>query len=580
MNSPESTENYHHRLRHSAAHIMADCVLELFPGTQIGIGPAIDEGFYYDFKVSTPFTPDDINKIERLMKRRVKKRLDFKKEIISKEIALKMFENQPFKTELINELPNKTPISIYSHGQFTDLCEGPHVTNTSEVKHFKLLNAAASYWKGDETKDSLQRIYGTAFDTDNDLTLYLERIAEAEKRDHRKLGKQLDLFMFDTSAPASPFFLPNGAFIFNQLIQYVRTLYTQYNYSEVITPQIFLSDLWKKSGHFDNYKENMYFVMDENREFGIKPMNCPSHALIYKSKRHSYRELPIRLADFGRLHRLERSGVTHGLTRVRSLTQDDAHFFCTPEQIDKELTDFISMLESSYKKFNFSNLEVTLSLRPDKRVGSEEMWNKAENILEKVLSSSQLNYKSEKGEGAFYGPKIDFFVPDSIGRKWQLGTIQLDFSMPERFDLNFIDQSGNNQRPVMIHRAMLGSIERFMGILIEHFNGNFPVWLTPIQTIILAIADRHNQESEKIQNLLQNQGIRTTIDIRSERIGLKIREAQLKKIPYIIIIGDKEIEANKISVRERQQGDLGTMNLTNLIEMIHNEENTSELKQD
>ena len=580
MNSPESTENYHHRLRHSAAHIMADCVLELFPGTQIGIGPAIDEGFYYDFKVSTPFTPDDINKIERLMKRRVKKRLDFKKEIISKEIALKMFENQPFKTELINELPNKTPISIYSHGQFTDLCEGPHVTNTSEVKHFKLLNAAASYWKGDETKDSLQRIYGTAFDTDNDLTLYLERIAEAEKRDHRKLGKQLDLFMFDTSAPASPFFLPNGAFIFNQLIQYVRTLYTQYNYSEVITPQIFLSDLWKKSGHFDNYKENMYFVMDENREFGIKPMNCPSHALIYKSKRHSYRELPIRLADFGRLHRLERSGVTHGLTRVRSLTQDDAHIFCTPEQIDKELTDFISMLESSYKKFNFSNLEVTLSLRPDKRVGSEEMWNKAENILEKVLSSSQLNYKSEKGEGAFYGPKIDFFVPDSIGRKWQLGTIQLDFSMPERFDLNFIDQSGNNQRPVMIHRAMLGSIERFMGILIEHFNGNFPVWLTPIQTIILAIADRHNQESEKIQNLLQNQGIRTTIDIRSERIGLKIREAQLKKIPYIIIIGDKEIEANKISVRERQQGDLGTMNLTNLIEMIHNEENTSELKQD
>ena len=580
MNSPESTENYHHRLRHSAAHIMADCVLELFPGTQIGIGPAIDEGFYYDFKVSTPFTPDDINKIERLMKRRVKKRLDFKKEIISKEIALKMFENQPFKTELINELPNKTPISIYSHGQFTGLCEGPHVTNTSEVKHFKLLNAAASYWKGDETKDSLQRIYGTAFDTDNDLTLYLERIAEAEKRDHRKLGKQLDLFMFDPSAPASPFFLPNGAFIFNQLIQYVRTLYTQYNYSEVITPQIFLSDLWKKSGHFDNYKENMYFVMDENREFGIKPMNCPSHALIYKSKRHSYRELPIRLADFGRLHRLERSGVTHGLTRVRSLTQDDAHIFCTPEQIDKELTDFISMLESSYKKFNFSNLEVTLSLRPDKRVGSEEMWNKAENILEKVLSSSQLNYKSEKGEGAFYGPKIDFFVPDSIGRKWQLATVQLDFSMPERFDLNFIDQSGNNQRPVMIHRAMLGSIERFMGILIEHFNGNFPVWLTPIQTIILAIADRHNQESEKIQNLLQNQGIRTTIDIRSERIGLKIREAQLKKIPYIIIIGDKEIEANKISVRERQQGDLGTMNLTNLIEMIHNEENTSELKQD
>ena len=340
MNSPESTENYHHRLRHSAAHIMADCVLELFPGTQIGIGPAIDEGFYYDFKVSTPFTPDDINKIERLMKRRVKKRLDFKKEIISKEIALKMFENQPFKTELINELPNKTPISIYSHGQFTDLCEGPHVTNTSEVKHFKLLNAAASYWKVDETKDSLQRIYGTAFDTDNDLTLYLERIAEAEKRDHRKLGKQLDLFMLDTSAPASPFFLPNGAFIFNQLIQYVRTLYTQYNYSEVITPQIFLSDLWKKSGHFDNYKENMYFVMDENREFGIKPMNCPSHALIYKSKRHSYRELPIRLADFGRLHRLERSGVTHGLTRVRSLTQDDAHIFCTPEQIDKELTDF------------------------------------------------------------------------------------------------------------------------------------------------------------------------------------------------------------------------------------------------
>ena len=580
MNSTESIANYRHRLRHSAAHMMADCVLELFPGTQIGIGPAIDEGFYYDFKVSTPFTPDDLQKIERLMKRRVKKRLDFKKEIISKEIALKMFENQPFKIELINELSKETSISIYSHGQFTDLCEGPHVTNTSEIKHFKLLNTASSYWKGDEKKDSLQRIYGTAFDTEDDLKLYLERIAEAEKRDHRKLGKQLDLFMFDPSAPASPFFLPKGAFIFNQLVQYVRNLYTQYNYSEVITPQIFLSDLWKKSGHFDNYKENMYFVTDENREFGIKPMNCPSHALIYKSKLRSYRELPIRLADFGRLHRLERSGVTHGLTRVRSLTQDDAHIFCTAEQIDKELTDFISMLKSSYAKFNFSNLEVTLSLRPEKKVGSEEMWNKAENILEKVLSASQLNYKSETGKGAFYGPKIDFFVPDSIGRKWQLGTVQLDFSMPERFDLNFIDQSGNKQRPVMIHRAMLGSIERFMGILIEHFNGNFPLWLTPIQTIILPIADRHNKESEKIQNLLQNQEIRSDIDIRSERIGLKIREAQLKKIPYIIIIGDKEIEENKISVRERQLGELGTMNLTNLIEMINNEENVSELKQD
>ena len=479
--------------------------------------------------------------------------------------------DQPYKLELIDEIPDNEVLTTYTHDAFTDLCQGPHVASTGRIPAFKLLSVAGAYWRGSETRPMLQRIYGTAFENRKALRQHLNRLAEAEKRDHRRLGKELELFLFDPLAPASPFFLPKGAEIYTLLVDYVRGLYKRYGYQEVITPEIFSTDLWKRSGHYDNYLENMYIIDVGEREYGVKPMNCPAHALIYSSQLHSYRDLPLRLADFGRLHRFERSGVTHGLTRVRSFSQDDAHIFCTHEQIAQEVQGFIGMLMESYRAFGFDNPSVELSLRPEKRIGSDETWDRAEIALTDVLAESGLDYEPQPGEGAFYGPKIDFFVPDALGRKWQLGTIQLDFSLPERFDLQYVAEDGSHRRPVVLHRAMLGAIERFMGVLIEHYGGAFPLWLAPVQVVVIPIADRHVGYADDMASKLRGRGLRVEVDGRNERMNLKIREAQLKKIPYMLVVGDREAEGGTASVRSRDAGNLGATPMSKLLEDLSDE---------
>ena len=458
--SPELLE-LRHRIRHSASHIMADAVLQLFPEAKYAIGPPTDEGFYYDFDVSRPFTPEDLEQVEALMRERIGEDVPFVRTEISRLEAKAAFSDQPFKQEIIDGIPDGESIYTLQHGPFTDLCGGIHVERSKQVAAFKLLSVAGAYWRGDEHKPMLQRIYGTAWESQEALDAYLTMLEEAERRDHRRLGRELDLFLFDPIAPASPFYLPKGAVVYGQLLNYVRGLYQRYGYQEVITPEIYSTDLWKRSGHYDNYLENMFLIQSGEREYGVKPMNCPAHALMYSAQLHSYRDLPLRLADFGRLHRYELSGATHGLTRVRTFSQDDAHIFCTPEQILPEVQAFITMLMESYRTFGFEEPKVMMSLRPEKRVGTEEMWDRAEAALVDVLDQSGLDYELKPGEGAFYGPKIDFFVPDAIGREWQLGTIQLDFSLPERFDLEYIAEDGSQQRPVVLHRAMLGSVDRF-----------------------------------------------------------------------------------------------------------------------
>ena len=563
----ENEEKYH-GLRHSAAHIMASAVLELYPQTKFGIGPVITDGFYYDFLLDERLSDTDLALIETKMQDQIDKNLLFEKEIISRKEALDLFYDQPFKLEIIEEIDKLEEISIYRHGDFQDLCAGPHVDTSKEVKAFKLFSVAGAYWRGDESRPMMQRIYGTAFDSQETLDNHLHLIEEAKKRDHRVLGKELDLFFMDPIAPASPFFLPKGTIIFNELINYVRELYQQYEYQEVITPQIFSTDLWKQSGHYDNYKDNMYFVIAEDREFGIKPMNCPAHAILFKYGLRSYRELPYRIADFGRLHRFERSGVVQGLTRVRPFSQDDAHIFCTIEQVDQEIDSLIAMFKQTYDIFNFNDVRIALSLRPDKRVGDEEMWDKAELKLQKCLDDNDINYKAFPGEGAFYGPKVDFFVPDALGREWQLGTIQLDFSLPERFDLEYVNEEGQRSRPVMIHRAMLGSLERFMGVIIEHFAGAMPPWLSPSQVIIIPIADRHVEKAQELKSKLIKEKIRVEIDSRNERMNSKIREAQMNKIPYMVILGDKEIESEVVSIRLRTGENLQSIPIEDFISSV------------
>jgi threonyl-tRNA synthetase len=556
------------RIRHSAAHIMADAVMQLFPDAKIGIGPPTEDGFYYDFEVSRPFTPDDLQSIEKIMADTIANNYVFQREELELKEATEAFSDQPYKLEIIDNLEPKDQISIYRHGAFSDLCRGPHVDSTGDIIAFKLLNIAGAYWRGDEKRTMMQRIYGTAFESKDELSNYVVRLEEAQKRDHRRLGRELDLYMFHPIAPASPFFFPKGALIYNLLTEYVRELYVKYGYKEVITPQIYSTDLWKRSGHYDNYVDNMFMVDIDDREYGVKPMNCPAHALMYSSKLHSYRDLPLRYADFGRLHRYERSGVTHGLTRVRTFSQDDAHIFCTPTQIDSEVENFINMLLESYKHFGFDDIRINLSLRPEKRVGSDEMWDRAENALERVLESISLPFQRSPGEGAFYGPKIDFFVPDALGREWQLGTVQLDFALPERFDLEYISEDGSQQRPVMIHRAMLGAIERFMGVLIEHYGGAFPVWLAPIQVIVIPIADRHIEHAISVKDKLLALDIRADVDSRSERMNAKIRDAQVQKIPFMLILGDREIESDMLSVRLRSGEDAGTQTIDNVSGLI------------
>ena len=566
----KNLEVYRNNLRHSAAHLLAEAVLKLYPNAKITLGPPITDGFYYDFDIDTTFSPQDLIAIEREMKRSVKRNSKFECNELSRAEALEVYKDNPYKIEIINSMSEEEIITEYSHsdGKFKDLCRGGHIEKTGEIKALKLLSTAGAYWRGDENNKMLQRIYGTAWESEELQKDYLDKRQKAIESDHRKLGTSLDLFFLDPISPANPFFLPNGAFIYNKLIEFVRNLYDKYGYQEVITPQLFSTDLWKTSGHYDFYLDNMYMMEIDENEVGVKPMNCPAHAVIYKSTLRSYRDLPLRLADFGRLHRYERSGVTHGLTRVRSFSQDDAHIFCSTKDAAIEIKSFLEMLRESYSAFGFDKPRMTLSLRPEKRAGSDEMWDIAEEQLRTVIREFDSNFEEVEGEGAFYGPKIDIFIPDVMGREWQLGTAQMDFSLPERFNLDFINSDGEKERPVVIHRAMLGSIERFIGILLEHTGGDLPFWLAPKQVNIIPISDKHQDYSEDLLNNLTGHGYRAHLDNTNERLGQKIRNSEMKKIPVMIIVGDKEIESDTVSVRTRSLGDLGSLSKDELIEKL------------
>tara|TARA_Y100001960_G_scaffold321493_1_gene396368 strand:- start:3317 stop:5071 length:1755 start_codon:yes stop_codon:yes gene_type:complete len=566
--SLEDQNDYRDRMRHSAAHVLAEAVTNLFPEAQLTIGPPIADGFFYDFAISEPFTPEDIKRIELKMRDSIKANTKFVERETSRDEALELVKDNPYKVEILKAIPADERVTFCSHSDnaFEDLCRGGHMERTGDIKAYKLLSSAGAYWRGDENNPMLQRIYGTAWESRDAQKDYLRRRDEAEKRDHRKLGRSLGLFFFDPIAPASPFFLPKGTHVINSLIDYVRELYDAYGYEEVITPQIFNTDLWKRSGHLDAYAENMYFLDVDEREFGVKPMNCPAAAMLYLANSRSYRELPIRMADFGRLHRNERSGVTHGLNRVRSFVQDDAHIFCAFHQISAEITSFLQMLNESYKVFGFENTRFELSLRPEKRVGSDEMWDHAESILTEVLDATGHKYTAQSGEGAFYGPKIDAFVPDAIGREWQLGTVQLDFSLPERFDMEYTAENGNRDRPVVIHRAMLGSLERFLGVLIEHLSGAFPMWLAPVQAVIVPIADRHNEFCFEVGKRISEAGFRVEVNDSNDRMNAKIRQAQLQKIPYMLVVGDREVEDQCLSVRTRSGDNLDPMSIDQVID--------------
>ena len=556
LDSPEGVDI----LRHSTAHLMAQAVQSLFPGTQVTIGPTTQEGFYYDFKRDKPFTPEEIERVEERMRELAGQDLSIAREELPKDEAIELFRGmgEDYKVEILSGIPEDT-VSLYRQGDWVDLCRGPHLPSTGLIQAFKLTSVAGAYWRGDEKNEMLQRIYGTAFPSRKELKQHLALLEEARKRDHRKLGKELDLFSFHPAAPASPFFHPKGAFVYNTLVEYMRGLYRRYGYEEVITPQIFDAGLWHRSGHYDHYKDNMYFTHIDEREFGVKPMNCPSHTFIYASKKRSYRDLPIRLADFGRLHRYEKSGVTAGLTRVRSFSQDDAHIFCAPSQIEEEIASLLDMLREVYHRFNFEDLEVFLSTRPDQYLGALETWERAEAALAASLEKRNVAYEISEGDGAFYGPKIDFVVKDAMKRGWQLGTVQLDFSMPERFDLGYVSPAGAEERPVMIHRAILGSIERFMALLIEHTGGAFPLWLAPVQARIVTVTDQQKPYAVDVCDRLRAGGWRIELDDRNEKLGFKIREAQMAKIPYALVIGDKEVQNGTLSARKRGGENLPAM---------------------
>ena len=567
--SPEQQQlnDLRFRIRHSAAHIMAEAVLDLFPEAKFAVGPPTDDGFYYDFSVGRPFTPEDLGRIEDRMRETIASGARFERTELPRAAAKERFAGQPFKLEIIDAIPDDEAVTTYAHAAFVDLCRGPHVDSAGEVAAFKLTSVAGAYWRGDERNEMLQRIYGTAWESEDALIAHLERLEEAAKRDHRKLGQELGLFFFDPIAPASPFFLPKGAVLNNTLVSYVRGLYQRYGYQEVITPQVFDSELWKRSGHYDNYKEHMYFTYVDDREFGVKPMNCPAAAMLYAAQLHSYRDLPVRYADFGRLHRFERSGVTHGLTRVRTFSQDDAHIFCAPWQVESEIVKFITMVRETYDVFGFEDVRVALSLRPEKRIGSDELWDAAEGALASALDIQGMEYEPVPNEGAFYGPKIDFFVADAIGREWQLSTVQLDYNLPERFDLEFVDSEGARQRPVVIHRAMLGSLERFLGVMIEHYGGAFPTWLAPVQAEIIPIADRHVEYAERVRAELESAGLRVHVDDRNERMNAKIRDAQNMQVPYMLVVGDNEAEASEVAVRGRSS-ELMPMSIRDVANLI------------
>jgi threonyl-tRNA synthetase len=555
-----------HVLRHSTAHATAQAVQELFPGTKVGQGPVIDHGFYYDFDRDEPFSDKDLEAIEARVREIIARDLPIERIDLPKAEAIAHFEKEeePYKVYFATTKGGPV-VSMYRQGDWNDFCVGPHVRSTGNLKSFKLLSVAGAYWLGDEKEKMLQRIYGTAFFKPKELDKHLKRLEEARARDHRKLGKELNLFSFHAEAPASPFFHPRGAMVYNLLQEHVRGLYARYRYSEVLTPQIFDASLWKQSGHYDHYREHMYFTEVDDRQFAVKPMNCPAHCLMYAEGRPSYRELPLRLADFGRLHRYELSGAVAGLTRVRSFAQDDAHIFCTPEQIQEEVLGVVKMVLECYELFGF-DVKIVVSTRPEKRAGDDALWDRAEKALMAALESDGRDYVVAAGDGAFYGPKIDFIVRDALEREHQLGTCQLDYVLPERFDLRYIDADDQEKRPVMVHRAMLGSLERFMGILIEHCAAAFPFWLAPEQVRVLAITDRTAENAQKICQMARERGLRATADVRNEKIGAKIRQAQLEKVPVMLVIGDREASEGTVAVRLAKGGDQGAIPLSAFLE--------------
>lgn len=574
--SPDEQATRRDAIRHSAAHVLAEAVLKRHPDAKLTIGPPIRDGFYYDFDVPQPFTPDDLAAIEQEMRDSIRANSPFVEREVERDAAAQIVADNPYKLEILEGIPAGDRVTFCSHsdGAFEDLCRGGHVESTGEIRAFKLLSTAGAYWRGSEANPMLQRIYGTAWESREAMAAYLKRRQEAEQRDHRRLGSRMVLYFFNPIAPSNPFFLPKGAYVYNALVDYVRSLYRRYGYAEVITPQLFKTELFKTSGHYDNYLESMYMLEIDEQEYGMKPMNCPSHAVMYQHALRSYRELPIRYADFGRLHRNELSGVTQGLTRVRSFSQDDAHIFCTPEQIAEEVDGFINMLAESYQVFGFDRQRYVLSLRPERRVGTDADWDRAEAALRSVLDARGDEYEAEPGEGAFYGPKIDMFVPDAIGREWQLGTVQVDFNQPERFDLQYVTADGGRARTVMIHRAMLGSLERFMGVLIEHLAGNLPLWLAPVHAVIVPIADRHNTYAYSVAEKLTSAGLRVEVNTASERMNAKIRDAQLDKVNYMLVTGDREEESGTASVRTRAGDDLGSRPLAEIIAAMRQEIDT------
>ncbi len=559
-------------LRHSTAHLMAQAVQSLFPGTQVTIGPTIEYGFYYDFKREKSFTPEEVEKIEAKMRDLAQRNLKISREEMPRQRAIELFRGlgEEYKVAILQDISEET-VSLYRQGDWVDLCRGPHVPSTGVIKAFKLTGVAGAYWRGDERNEMLQRIYGTSWPTEEALREHLRLLEEAKKRDHRRLGRELDLFSFHAIAPGSPFFHPKGALVYNELISYIRGLYLRYGYQEVITPQIFDVELWRRSGHYDHFRENMYFTRIDEREFGVKPMNCPGHTFIYGSKKRSYRDVPLRLADFGRLHRYEKSGVTAGLTRVRSFSQDDAHIFCAPDQIETEMDHLLRMVQEVYQTFQFGEMRVKLSTRPEHFIGNVEVWARAEDSLAQSLKKEGVDYQVNPGDGAFYGPKIDFVVLDALRRGWQLATIQLDFAMPERFGLTYVTPSGEEATPVMIHRAILGSIERFMGVLIEHYAGALPLWLSPVQVRVVTVTDQQKDYAQKIFDELRSAGWRAEFDERNEKLSYKIREAQLAKIPYAVVIGDREIANQTIAPRRRGGETLTPVSVKEFVEMLKTE---------
>ena len=561
------------KIRHSAAHLLAEAVLKIYPDAKLTIGPAISDGFFYDFDIDGTFSQEDLVSIERQMKRSIKRNTKFEGKELSKKEALIIYKDNPYKTEIINSMPKDEVITEYSHsnGNFVDLCKGGHVEKTGEIKAVKLLSTAGAYWRGDENNKMLQRIYGTAFESTEELDKHLLFLDEASRRDHRKLGNELDLYSISQDVGSGMILWhPKGSFIRSKIEDYWKSEHIKDNYDLIYTPHVGKSDLWSKSGHLDNFKENMFSSIDmDNNEYYLKPMNCPFHISYYKNKLRSYRDLPMRIGELGTVYRYEKQGVLHGLLRVRGFTQDDAHIFCTPDQVVEEFNSVLDLTFRIYDKFDFKNYKITLSTKPDKYVGEDKDWDFAEKILEKILNEKGIEYELDEGGGAFYGPKIDIHIEDAIGRLWQCTTVQFDFNLPERFDLKYISSEGNEIKPIMIHRALLGSVERFFGVLVEHYAGSFPMWLAPVQIMIIPIADRHIDYCNQISDVLKEKDFRSVVNDSSERMNAKIREAQMQKIPYMIVIGDSEISQNKLSIRTRSGENIPDIDLNEFINLLN-----------